>query len=106
DERSQDQRAKLPADSPGQIALALAADDDGRPGRGECPSEPGERRVAGDVDDHVVAVLTVGEVLLGTVDDPVRTETADQVELFGAAHPGDVRAGGLGQLHREAADTS
>jgi len=51
-------------------------------------------------------VLDVGIVLPGVVDDPVGTETGDQAELVGAAHPGDVRPGGLGQLYRVAADTS
>ena len=63
-----------------------------------------ERRVAGDVEDQVVAAGAVGEVVTGVVDDVVGTEGAHQVELRGAAHAGDLRPERLGQLHGVAAD--
>jgi hypothetical protein len=73
---------------------------------GECSPEGGERGVAADVDDQVVVVDSVGDVVLCVVDDPISTETSYQVEFPGAGDAGDVGSGGLGQLHRVAADAA
>src|SRR5664279_2614649 len=64
---------------PVRLPLLSAADDDGRAGGGECAPQPGERGVAGDVDDQVVVVHTIGEVLPGVVDDTISTEICYQV---------------------------
>jgi hypothetical protein len=49
---------------------------------------------------------SVGEVVTGVVDDPIGAETCYQVDLPGAGDSGDLRPGGLGQLHRVAADAA
>src|SRR5664279_5877444 len=100
DEGGQQHGPQLAVDAAGDVALDFAADDDRGSGGSQCPAEPGEWGVAGDVDDQVVVVRAVGEVLAGVVDDMVRTQTSYQVQCFGAAHTGDLRAGGLGQLYR------
>ena len=42
------------------------------------------------VEDDVVTLLAAGEVLLRVVDDLIRTEGPEQLEVPGAAHAGDV----------------
>ena len=79
----------------------LATHDHQRPPRGEGPPQLRQRTAAGGVDDEVPAAPPVGEVLAGVVDHLLRAEGADQVHLGRAAHPGDLRAEHLGQLHRE-----
>ena len=46
------------------------------------------------------------EVLPGVVDDVVGAERADQAEVAGAGHAGDVGTERLGQLHGVAADAT
>src|SRR5680860_812972 len=65
-----------------------------------------QRVLAGEVEDHVVALPAAGEVLPGVVDDVAGAERADQLDVAGAAHAGDVGAEGLGDLHGERADAS
>ena len=67
---------------------------------------PGEAAVPADVEDQVVVPAAVGEVVAGVVDDMVGADRADQIHLRRAAHAGDVRAEGLGQLHGIAADAA
>src|SRR6266566_7468231 len=66
----------------------------------------GQPAVAADVEDHVVAVLAVGEVLARVVDHVIRADGADQIRLRRAAHAGDLGAEGLGDLHGERAHAS
>ena len=58
------------------------------------------------VEDDVVAKLAAGEVLLGVVDDSIRSQGPNQLEVPGAAHAGDFRTKRLGDLHRERPDAS
>src|SRR5256885_3305866 len=58
------------------------------------------------VEDEVVARPTLGEVLLGVVDDMVSADGADHVHVPRAAHAGHVGAERLGDLYRERPDAS
>jgi hypothetical protein len=62
--------------------------------------------IPSDVEDQVVTVRAIGEVGSGVVDDVVSVVRAHEVEFQGAAHPGDLGAECLGQLHGEGADTA
>jgi hypothetical protein len=54
-----------------------------------------------EVDDDVVALAGPGEVLPGVVDDPIRADRPERVQLPGGIHTGHVRSVCLGELHRE-----
>lgn len=56
------------------------------------------------VEDDVVTLLAAGEVLFDVGDDVIRAEGADQLEVPGAAHAGDLRTERLGDLHRQRPD--
>ena len=49
---------------------------------------------------------TVGEVAVAVIDDMVRPQAPDQLDLGRAAHTGDLGTERLGDLHRERPDTS
>ena len=51
-------------------------------------------------------MLTLGEVLPGVVDDAVRAERLDQVDVPRAADAGDLRSERLGDLHGERPDAT
>ena len=46
----------------------------------------------GDVEDEVVALAAPSEVLLRVVDDPIRADRPEHLELRGAVHGGHVRS--------------
>jgi hypothetical protein len=97
----------VPAEAAGDPAAALlAAQEDGRSVRGERAAQPGQRWVAGDVEDEVVAASAVGEVLAGVVDDVVGSQGPDQVCLAGAAHGGDLGTESLRELHGVASNAA
>src|SRR5260370_30370459 len=58
------------------------------------------------VEDEVVALPTLGEVLVGVVDDMVCTDGADHVHVLRTADTGHLGAVGLGDLHRERSNAS
>jgi hypothetical protein len=66
----------------------------------------GQATVAANVEDHVVAVLAVGEILAAVVDDVIGAEGSNHIDLRCAAHTGDVGTVRLGDLHGEAAHSS
>src|SRR5450759_110848 len=53
------------------------------------------------VEDQIVARLAVREVLPGVVDDMVRSDRSDGVQVPRAAHAGHFRPEDLGDLHCE-----
>ena len=63
-----------------------------------------EREGAGCIEDDVVRLAVLGEVFLLVVDHLVGSDRSDDLEVFRAAHPGDVGAEVLGQLHPGGAD--
>ena len=75
-----------------------SGDDEGPPGDEGAP-EACQRRVPADVQDQVVALIALGEVLAGVVDDVIRTDGSDHLHLLGAAHAGNAGAERLGYLH-------
>src|SRR5512132_149732 len=54
-----------------------------------------------EVDYDVVALAGPGEILPGVVDDPIRADRPERVQLPGGIHTGHVRSVCLGELHRE-----
>ena len=66
----------------------------------------GQATVAANVEDHVVAVLAVGEILAAVVDDVIGAEGSHHIDLRCAAHTGDVGSERLGDLHSEVAHSS
>src|SRR5205814_6402326 len=84
----------------------FATHDDEGPLQGEGAAESGEKAVPADVEDQVIAIHTVGEVLLRVVDDMVGADGADEIDLPSAAHAGDLRSEGLRKLNRVGSDAS
>src|SRR4051794_38892111 len=61
-EERQHHGGELAVDASGEAAATLTPDDDQRPVTGENAAEPGQRPVAPDVEDDVVALAAVGDV--------------------------------------------
>src|SRR5437016_11645889 len=62
--------------------------------------------LADRVEDDVVRLAVPGEVLLRVVDHVVGSERADELEVLGVAHGGDMRAEVLRELHSCGSDRS
>jgi hypothetical protein len=62
--------------------------------------------VSRDVEDEVVALAGSGEILLRVIDDPVRADRPEHLELPGAVHGGHVCSVRLGELHGDGPHTS
>src|SRR5690242_12615244 len=60
--------------------------------RGQQPRGGRRRPVQHVVEDDVVPLLVAGEILRRVVDDADCAERADQVDVAGTAHPGDLGA--------------
>src|SRR3954466_8874606 len=103
DEDRQQPGPDLPVGAAQPTSAVLPTHDDQPSPRGEGAAQLGESTVAADVEDDVVPAAPVGDLLAGVVDNVVGTERTHLVDLAGAAHAGDLGAGGLGQLHREGA---
>jgi len=65
-----------------------------------------QRRVAGDVQDEVVALGPVREVIASVVQDVVGADRGDQIGLGRAADAGDLSSEGLRDLHSVGADAT
>jgi hypothetical protein len=63
----------------------------------------GQRTVPDQVEYHVVAPAIAGEVFPGVVDDVIRADRPDELNVSCAAHAGHVRAERLGDLYGERA---
>jgi hypothetical protein len=85
---------------------ALATDDDQRAVAGEDAAESGQRPVAADVEDDVVALAIVTDVGVRLVDDTIGSQRPHEVQLLRARHGCDVRSEGLGDLHGEGPDAA
>src|SRR5207244_6551585 len=99
DERGEHHRSDLPAEASSPPAPLLSTHDDEGSLRSERTPKPREPTVATKVETQVVARVAVGEVLESVVNDVIGTDRADEIDLGGAAHPGDFCAEGLGELH-------
>src|SRR6266511_2346694 len=84
-----------------RATVLIVSDQDVRALGGERAPEVGPRMVPREVDDDVVALAGPGEVLLRVVDDRVRADRPERVQLPGGIHTGHVRSVCLGELHRE-----
>ncbi len=62
------------------------------------------RCAADHVEDHVPGLGSVGEVIPGVVEDAVRADRAQHLQLRRAVHRGHVRPQDLGELDRERAE--
>ena len=67
-------RPQLAVEASQPPSVGLASDDDEPSARSEGPTEVGQPAVAADVEDGVVALLAVGEVVAGVVDDVIGAE--------------------------------
>jgi hypothetical protein len=77
------------------------ADEDERPLGGEHAPDVRRRLAPRQLEDEIVALPTLGEVLVGVVDDVVCADRSDHVHVPRAAHAGHFGAEGLGNLHGE-----
>ena len=85
---------------------AFATHDDEGSLRGEHATQLGDRSVPADVEYEVVATVAVPDVADGVVDDVIGADGSYEAGLRRAAHAGDLRAEGLGDLHRERTDAA
>ena len=58
------------------------------------------------VQNHVVLLLTFGEILFCVINDAIGAERSDKIDIPRAAHAGDVRAERFRDLDRERADAA
>src|SRR6266545_8061242 len=82
-------------------SVLIVPDQDVRPLGSERASDLRPRMVPRDIEDDVVALASPGEVLLRVVDDAVRADRSEHVELRGGIHGGHVRSVRFGELYRE-----
>lgn len=82
-ERDQSQDAGHASEPPaGSLSEAIVSDEHVFSIRGEDTSTSRKRIVPGDIEDQVVALTTLGKVLLGVVDDVVRPERSDHLQFL------------------------
>ena len=62
--------------------------------------------VSDRVENYVVMLTTLGEVLLGVINHPSRTEGSNEVHIPRTAYAGHIRAERLGDLHGKRAHAS
>jgi hypothetical protein len=77
--------------------------DEGPTGFQRAPAPP-KRLLADRVEDDVVGLVVPGEVLLQVVDDLVRSQRADELDVLGVARRRDASPEVLGELHAGGAD--
>src|SRR5262249_1604285 len=58
------------------------------------------------IENQVIALPTFSEILLGVIDDVIRTDRSNHVHVRCTADAGNLSAKCLGDLHSEGADTS
>src|SRR5437660_10584481 len=68
--------------------------------------ERGQRMVRNEIEDQVVPLPGQGEVLYGVVDDVVRADRTDQVNISGARHARHLGAKSSGGLDSDRAHAS
>lgn len=103
DEPRQQQRAQDTGQGPEHPAAGAVGEHE-RFVWSQCASACCEGVVADVVEDHVVALRTPREVVLGVVDHVIGTERPHEVGISAAAHCGHFRSERGGNLHRERAN--
>src|SRR6266576_945817 len=58
------------------------------------------------IENYVVTFSTFSEILFRVINDAIRAERADKIDIARAADAGHIRAQRLGYLHGKRADTS
>jgi hypothetical protein len=89
-----------------QLGHAGEPGDGGLAALGQRSLEISHRAVPDRVQDPVIAPPAPQGVGGGVVDHVVGTQQTDQLQVGGAGHGGHLGPGGLGELDREAADTT
>src|SRR5215203_7083399 len=85
-ERRQYHRPQLAIGASEPPSSPFASNDDEDPLGGEGAPKACQRRVPADVEDHIVALITLSEVLSLVVDDVIRPDGSDHLHLLGAAN--------------------
>src|SRR5918993_954568 len=62
--------------------------------------------VTGDIEDQVVALIALGEVLFGVIDDVVCAERTDHLQFLRVVYTGHLRSVGFGDLYGEGTHTT
>ena len=73
------------------VPLRSSDDDHGAAGS-QNPPQRKQRVIADIVQDQVITLAALGEILLRVIDDVIRPDGADQVQVSRAAYTGDLRA--------------
>src|SRR5215208_1000188 len=105
-ERGQHERADLAIGASEPPSSPFASNDDESSPGAEGAPEAYQRGVPADVQDQIVALITLSEVLAGVVDDMIRPDGSDHLHLGCAAHTGYLRSERLGDLHSVGAHSS
>src|SRR5207249_7453784 len=58
------------------------------------------------VENHVITLVTFGEILFGVINYMIRPERSDHLQISRAAHAGHIGAEQFGDLDRERTDAS
>src|SRR5207249_10703942 len=58
------------------------------------------------VENHVITLVTFGEILFGVINYMIRPERSDHVQISRATDAGYLRTERFGDLHRERTDDS
>src|SRR3990172_1359416 len=104
-EARQRERCEHTSQHRARAALGGASHHEGAVRRENAPARA-ERTVRGDVEEHVVALPWRGEVVPHVIDDFIRTEGADEVQVPSTGHGRDMRAERLRDLDRKGAHAS
>ena len=76
---------------PDPVTLRSSNDDHGASGS-QNPPQRKQRVIADIVQDQVITLAALGEIFLRVVNDVIRPDGADQVQVSRAAYAGDLRA--------------
>src|SRR5829696_8842862 len=104
-ERRGREQGEQASEQGGQTALRGASHHE-RSLRDKDPEAIADRSRRRDVEEHVEALSLAREVFPRVVDDPIRAERADDLQVPRTGHRGDMRAERLCDLHRERANAA
>ena len=76
----------------GLIQFPFSSDDDHGATRSQNSPQRKQRVIADIVQDQVITLAALGEIFLRVINDVIRPDGADQVQVSRAAYTGDLRA--------------
>src|SRR5919202_4958151 len=98
-QRGQHHRPELAIGASEPTSSPFTSNDDESSLGSEGAPEACQRGVSADVEDQLVVLRPLGEVLACVVDDMIRPDGSDHLDLRGAANTGYLRTERLGKLH-------